>query len=284
MKRLKSRAWLQSDFFSQGHKLREHFEDVFDDSAQTDRRRLAFEPWYHEATFYLLRTLGETFFSRPLFDRFQKKLITCAQTQFGCHGVSPIWLSLYTNGHYQKTHVDAPHGPLAFVYSLSPKAFARNGSLGGQTVILGEKIPSRLGDLLVFDPAQKHRVATVHGPKHPLDGRLVLNGWFVNPRPFVEGPLSLSESEPLIQKCEGIILRALGTQVGLRGFLSLKLSFAASGDLKQVKLLCSTLNKGNREVNATPILTQNFGRNLVRDFKVSPHKRSSTVTLPLVFR
>ena len=41
----------------------------------------------------------------------------------------------------------------------------------------------------VFDPRIPHGVRQVTGTHDPREGRLVIHGWFVQPRPFVRGPL-----------------------------------------------------------------------------------------------
>jgi len=41
----------------------------------------------------------------------------------------------------------------------------------------------------VFDPRIPHGVRTVTGTHDPREGRLVIHGWFVQPRPFIRGPL-----------------------------------------------------------------------------------------------
>ena len=41
----------------------------------------------------------------------------------------------------------------------------------------------------MFDPRIPHGVREVTGTHDPREGRLVIHGWFVQPRPFVRGPL-----------------------------------------------------------------------------------------------
>jgi hypothetical protein len=70
-----------------------------------------------------------------LYGRLVDDLIDLG-TSVGLTAISPPWMSLYTEGDTQNFHTDAPHGPLAFVLSLS-----REGDFfGGETMLLQPKM------------------------------------------------------------------------------------------------------------------------------------------------
>ena len=54
---------------------------------------------------------------------------------------------------------------------------------------LFHRVPAKFNQLLVFDPAISHGVKQVRGIRDPKEARLVLHGWFVQPRVFWKGPL-----------------------------------------------------------------------------------------------
>lgn len=66
-----------------------------------------------------------------LYDRLVNDLVDLGSS-IGLTGITPPWISFYTEGDMQNFHTDAPHGPLAFVLSLS-----REGDFsGGETMML----------------------------------------------------------------------------------------------------------------------------------------------------
>lgn len=122
------------------------------------------------------------------------------------------------DGCEQKLHCDNVHGPWAFVLSLTDWT-ARSFS-GGETMLLtdaalsywsnfeaGRVIESRdlmqlvepqFNQLTVFDPRIPHGVRQVCGTTNPLEARVVLHGWFVEPGAF---------SQPVpVQHCASLML------------------------------------------------------------------------------
>src|SRR5690606_13428701 len=118
-------------------------------------------------------------------------------------------ISYYVDGCKQELHADVPHGPWAYVFSLTP--WTKRQFTGGETVLLKSttldywhhfekmkgieskelttKIPANFNQLLVFDPRIPHGVVPVHGVQNPLKARVVIHGWFTNPRPIIVGGL-----------------------------------------------------------------------------------------------
>jgi hypothetical protein len=190
----------------------------------------------------------------------------------GCHDISPPWLSCYVEGCRQEKHSDVPHGPLAFVFSLTN--WNRRRFKGGETFLAGEKtVPPKFNQLLVFNPAIPHGVKPVRGTHDPRFGRLVIHGWFVNPRPFWYGPLKADE---VAEGIEAGLAPVLAGKLNLgRGFLSLRMQVSPAGQVTALKTLVSTLD-GARERDVK-ILAENL-----RGLRF-PKKRAGTrLTLPLM--
>ena len=166
-------------------------------------------------------------FPGTVYERFHSRLVWWGRRTLGCHDVSPPWLSVYVEGCGQELHGDLPHGPWAFVYSLTRWKGRR--FRGGETEILRDEVldwwggvpvhpqgraagarcgivEPRFDRLVAFDPRLPHAVRTVRGTLDPREGRVVVHGWFVSPRPFVEGALDPAELVPRIDSLSEAIL------------------------------------------------------------------------------
>lgn len=78
-----------------------------------------------------LRTPAAQFFEPKLFEQLCAEITEYGQHQLGCNAITPPWLALYTDGCSQNFHTDAPHGPFAFVLSLTPQG--AHGHTDGST-------------------------------------------------------------------------------------------------------------------------------------------------------
>jgi hypothetical protein len=187
--------------------LREVFDARFAEPRSTRADRFVWDYWHVPDQYTALRTPAWTYFPRPLYARFHNRLVAWGRAHLGCHDISPPWLSLYVEGCRQELHGDLPHGPWAFVVSLTRWRGRR--FRGGETMLLRDevldfwhdfasvraveqaalirRIAPELGRLTVFDPRIPHGVRAVTGTHDPREGRLVIHGWFVQPRPFVIG-------------------------------------------------------------------------------------------------
>jgi hypothetical protein len=254
--------------------LRGHFDRVFADPKNPSPERFCWDPWFVPGEYSLLRTPAMRFFPKPIMDRFLKDLAGFGQSQLGCIGLTPPWLSLYLEGNEQKLHVDLPHGPWAYVYSLSP---ARPLFQGGETMLLNTKreglfdlIAPVAGQLTVFDPKIPHGVSRVSGVSDARAGRLVVHGWFTDPAPFVQGPLKAER-----------VLTDLLTQISARllkdqdpvGLLVFEFEVSPSGEVIKARLKRDT-------IGLKPTLYKELiqGVRLTR-FPRAPRK--SHVTLPI---
>jgi hypothetical protein len=216
--------------------------------------------------------------------------------------VSPTWLSCYVDGCEQKLHADIPHGPWAFVYSLTP--WTKRRFRGGETLLMREEIldywahagerrgleengifnaiEPRFGRLVVFDPRVPHGVRRVEGAKSVVEGRLVIHGWFVNPRPFVEGPLPTRELTSRIHDWTGLLDQVFTKIGGMDGVLSLRFQVKPSGEVSSIKVLTNSLKSVAHETQA-PNLLRKFIVQEVAKTKFSRLGQVSQVTIPFLF-
>lgn len=232
-----------ADFFDQATLLRKVFDGKFADPLQTHRERFVWDYWHVPKEYTLLRTPAHAFFPRKLYENFHRHLVEWGRENLGCHDISPPWLSCYVEGCRQEQHSDVPHGPLAFVYSLTP--WGGRTFTGGETFIRAREgespllVAPKFNRLVVFNPAIPHGVTQVRGTHDPREGRLVVHGWFVNPRPFWYGPLNARE---ISQGVEKGLRPALAGELQLgHGLLSVLLSIAPNGTVKRLRTLVSTL-------------------------------------------
>ena len=215
-------------------------------------------------------------------------------------------MSCYVEGCHQDWHADLPHGPWAFVYSLTPWSTRRFE--GGETLLLQEEILDYWGDpaggrskvsggveraevirevepkmdrLTVFDPRIPHSVREVRGVRDPRQGRLVIHGWFVQPRPFVEGPLPVRSLSQALGELEPVIGQALSGAV-VQGVLTLRLQVVPSGDVTKFQWLADRLKASGADREAIPGLRRQSEK-FFKIWKFAKARGQSLVTIPLVF-
>lgn len=80
-----------------------------------------------------VRALSACAYSLSCSQGLESRLLDFGQERLGCGNISPVWLSNYVHGCRQELHADLPHGPWAFVLSLTP---APRRFTGGETMIL----------------------------------------------------------------------------------------------------------------------------------------------------
>jgi hypothetical protein len=290
------------NFYSGSKNLRGEFEEQFKNPKSTQQKRFVWDFWYDEDQYHLIRTPAFYYFSRKIYQDFHSSLVQWGRENLGCHDISPPWLSYYVDGCFQNLHSDVPHGPWAFVYSLTPqqKLFR-----GGETLILKEstldywknykqndhfeyssfvdRIPSLMNQLVVFDPRFPHGVTEVKGTRDPLKSRLVMHGWFVNPRPYVVGGLSTAMVHKSLQKVFTEFNETLSQMELLDGTLSLRLSVSAAGRVLSFKILTNTLLSLSQRPEDARYLTREIRRLLLASRFVSARKPSQ-ITIPLIFK
>ena len=288
-------------FFSNADQLRKHFEAAFKDPRTTHPQRFVWDYWHVPEQYRLLRTPAYAYFPKKTYQDFHSQLVQWGRENLGCHDISPPWLSYYVEGCRQDLHADVPHGPWAFVYSLSPKQIKFRG---GETLILKdnvlnywtqfspnrdqeknsflERVSPKFNRLVVFDPRVPHGVSEVEGVIDPMDARLVIHGWFVQPRPYVVGGLSVGAVEKVLS---GLLAdsQPYFQQMGaVHGTVSVRYSVGTNGQVRSAQILTNTV-----QGLENPFQQKRFFINWLKAFnkslKFPKAKASSKITLPLVF-
>ncbi|MES2857263.1 MAG: hypothetical protein V4692_15445 [Bdellovibrionota bacterium] len=295
--------FLTVDSFSEEAKgLRTHYEDRFRDPREARSDRFVWDYWHVPGQYTSLRTPAYHFFPKRIYDRFHNQLVWWGRKNLGCHDVSPPWMSCYLDGFGQELHGDLPHGPWAFVYSLTP--WKTRKFRGGETILLKEEIlnywqdfksvrsleqndiiesvPALFNRLTVFDPRIPHGVRPIEGVKDLLEGRLVIHGWFVQPRPFIEGPLSPRELQAVIDDLSGEIGGLLEQGLDVSGMASMKLSVSAAGKVTDVSTLTHSLRHPAGDKRVAPALLKHIQKYLMAA-SFSKRKAPTQITLPLIF-
>jgi hypothetical protein len=295
-----SRSVLTVDGFApEAAALRGVFDERFADPRSTRGDRFVWDFWHVPGQYTHLRTPAWTYFPRALYAAFHRRLVAWGRETLGCHDVSPPWLSCYVDGCGQQLHGDLPHGPFAFVLSLTRgRAFS-----GGQTLLLRDEVldfwddfrsvraveegelvravEPRFNRLVVFDPRIPHGVREVRGTRDPREGRLVIHGWFVQPRPFVRGPLRPAALAARTEELLGELPALLG-ELPLAGLLAVAFDVTRTGAVARARLLSDTtrvprvFERARRHVIARIVAS-------VRHWRFGAQRGASRVTLPLVF-
>lgn len=283
--------------------LRHTYESVFQNPLQANSRRFCWDYWNVPGQYRLLRTPAENFFG-PLGQKWIRELTTWGRNTLGCQMVSHPWMSVYLDGHFQALHSDVPHGPWSFVYSLTPTPrfsgghtlMARpklvqyfehlNYSHSDETSDLFHRVAPHFNQLAVFDPRYPHGVETVEGVHDLLQGRVVIHGWFTEPRPMLEGALSTQKaSKPMDQLAQGWIEGVQNLSPQVTGLLTLRFEIAPSGNIQSTQVLCGHLLRSNGTSVSQSELKQ-IHTHLAPEFQNAfPMSRGkTTLTLPIEFR
>lgn len=291
------------NFFPQAKSLRQEFDSILDTSRSPHPKRFSWDYWHVPEQYSLLRTPAQGFFSKRLIENFQQYLLNYAKDHLGCVGITPLWLSCYIEGCKQGWHSDVPHGPFAFVFSLTPSG--RRRFTGGETLILKNstlnfwnnfidntkgieeknlmhKVQSKFNRLTVFDSRCPHSVSVVRGTNDPRQGRLVMHGWFTHPQPFVEGSLSRQQSQETIDSIYRVLIPKINSYGKFHGVLTIKLTVLANGRISGFNKLINTL-RPITSASASPKFIENMVKRELKFFTFYKCKRPSKITLPLVF-
>ena len=298
---------IQDRFSKQAGRLREEFDRLYQDPRKADSRRFSWDWWHVPGQYTLLRTPAYAFFTQAVWKKFEQDLLEFGQKQLGCTAITPPWMSCYIDGCRQEVHSDVPHGPFAFVFSISP--WKNRKFTGGETLILGDEVldwwsnlttmpglerehlfktvSSDFNRLTVFDPRVPHGVSEVRGTQDPREGRLVIHGWFTEPKPHIEGSLPVGRSADVINEfVEKTLGAALEVGPELHGTVVLRIKVRPSGEVASVKRLVNTVVSQDRGVDALE-WTDQLLRALPGGFKGLKFPRTRAggeITLPLLFR
>lgn len=296
------RLLVQDSFAPEAKALRAHFDARFSDPRRATADRFVWDLWHVPGQYTALRTPAWEFFPQKLYDAFHQRLAWWGRRTLGCHDVSPPWLSCYVNGCEQRVHGDLPHGPVAWVFSLTK--WDQRTFRGGETLIareevldfwrgfvstraveeleVFEEVPAKFNRLVTFDPRLPHAVRRVDGSMDPVEGRLVIHGWFVQPRPFIEGPLPEAALEQAIGEVTEAITPVLAAGLPLAGLLSVGFSVTPGGEVKGLRVLADTTRSlPEFEVEKKAVLRS--VKRALGGFRFPKRAKGSRVTLPLVF-
>ncbi len=251
---------IEDSFYPQVKEMRSYFEEQFKNPLHAHSKRFCWDYWNVPEQYRLLRTPAESFFGDQLFNPFLNHLLSWGRTNLGCQMISHPWLSAYVNDCYQDIHSDVPHGPWSFVYSLTPwknKRFSGGETFLAQPKLLNyfenvsyehsdeskqliKKITPDQNRLIVFDPRYPHGVTRVNGVEDLLDARLVIHGWFTEPRPMIEGSLTTKKAIPSMDKFAEYLLDTFSNS-DLSGIFCIKLKISATGKISGMEILTSHL-------------------------------------------
>jgi hypothetical protein len=289
-------------FFDEALKLRHEFEGKFKDPKNTSPDRFVWDYWFVEDQYTLIRTEAENIFSKKVFQDFSQNLIEFGQRYLGCDGITPPWISYYVDGCKQDLHADVPHGPWAYVYSLTP--WAKREFTGGETILLKPstldywnhyekmrgiemkelttRIPASFNQLLVFDPRIPHGVSPVRGVQDPLEARVVIHGWFTNPRPIIHGGLGEKKTTALLNETIYEMESIFDRYSFMTGTLTLRIEINPKGKVDRLYFLTNTLISLEKKVPTIKLLNEieSFLKN-----KTFPKAKTRTeITLPFLFQ
>jgi hypothetical protein len=121
----------------------------------------------------------------------------------------------------------------------------------------------------------------VRGTLDPREGRVVVHGWFVSPRPFVEGPLDVAELAPRIDALSDAIV-PLASAMPVAGLLSLGFRVTPGGEVRDARILSDTTRAPAGAERERRRLAR-AARAHVAAWRFPRHRAPSRVTLPLVF-
>lgn len=288
-------------FAPEADKLRAAFDARFANPRGTGADRFVWDYWHVPGQYTALRTPAWTYFPKQLYAQFHNRLVAWGRETLGCHDVSPPWLSLYVEGCRQELHGDLPHGPWAFVFSLTN--WRGRTFRGGETLLVQDDvldfwhdfasvrgveeaeliraIEPKFSRLTVFDPRIPHGVRQVTGTHDPREGRLVIHGWFVQPRPFVKGPLPARALEQRIADLTGALGGWLG-DLPIAGLFSVAFDVDRRGTVRRVRALSDTTRVPRAQERPRAALVRKI-RGAIEGWRFGPQRATSTVTLPLVF-
>lgn len=293
----------QDSFSGLARQLRKEFDSRFAAPHAAKAERFVWDYWHIEDQYTLLRTPAYELFSKKLYSAFHQELLEYGREVLGCYDITPPWLSCYVEGCSQQLHADIPHGPWAFVYSLTPwktrkfsggetfllkpetlNYWAHFSSLkGAEKIHLVSQVEPLFNRLTVFDPRLPHGVNEVRGARDVRDGRLVIHGWFKDPEPYVKGPLSRSAAAAGLNEILDRTFKSSTLSENCHGTLSYKLSVSATGKVTKIQRMTSTLLSLDPGQNVVPAFLKELESQCRRQLFKSA-RGPSQITFPLLLR
>lgn len=238
---------------------------VFDERLGTrrgaPRERFVWDYWHVPDQYTYIRTFAEEFFPSDLYGRFCDHLLAWGRETLGCTKILSPWLSYYIDGCRQELHADVPHGPWAYVFSLTnwdERTFtggetfllaqdtldfwpAYDRSRGAELTSFGELVEPRFNRLTVFDPRIPHGVRTVEGTREPLDSRVAVHGWFYEPAVIVSRAVEEAQQRRAFEATLAILLVSLRDVDGLDGLVAARVDVSCEGTVTDSRIVSSSL-------------------------------------------
>ncbi|HET7499624.1 MAG TPA: hypothetical protein VFK02_01430 [Kofleriaceae bacterium] len=288
-------------FAREARALRAVFDARFAAPRQARADRFVWDYWHVPGQYTSLRTPAWTYFPRRVYEPLHRRLVAWGRAHLGCHDISPPWLSLYVEGCRQELHGDLPHGPWAFVVSLTH--WRGRTFRGGETLLVRDEvldfwhdfasvraveqgelisaIAPEFARLVAFDPRIPHGVRTVTGTHDPREGRLVIHGWFVQPRPFVRGALAPRALAGKIAELTDQLGGWLGS-LPIAGMVSFAFDVDRRGHVVAPRVLSDTTRVPRADERARRAVVRQL-RTAIAGWRFGTQRQTSRVTLPLVF-
>jgi Rps23 Pro-64 3,4-dihydroxylase Tpa1-like proline 4-hydroxylase len=249
------------DFFEAGRELRLVFDDRLGNLRGASPERFVWDYWHVPDQYTYVRTFADEFFPRELFGRLLDRLLTWGGQNLACTKVVRPWLSYYVDGCRQEMHADVPHGPWAYVFSLTN--WEERAFTGGETFLLGaetldlwrsgsgsagselesfvELIEPKFNRLTVFDPRIPHGVRQVEGTREPRDSRLAIHSWFYEPRLVVSEALERAGQRPELDAVLAILLVSLRDLEDVEGLVATRVDIDPRGGVGATRVVSSSL-------------------------------------------
>ena len=249
------------DFFSGAGEMRRVFDERLGTRRGAPRERFVWDYWHVPDQYTYIRTFAEEFFPPDLYDRFLDRLMTWGRETLGCTKIVRPWLSYYVDGCRQELHADVPHGPWAFVFSLTN--WDRRTFTGGETFLLAqntldfwrafpasrefevtsfvELIEPQFNRLTVFDPRIPHGVRPVEGTREPLEGRIAVHSWFYEPAVVVSDAIEQARQRRAFEATLAILYVSLGDIEGVAGLVAARIDVSPQGNVTDARIVSSSL-------------------------------------------
>lgn len=295
--------YLEKNFFQQAKGLEEYYLQQFNNPLEAHEKRFVWDYWHVPGQYTLVRTPAYHFFPSEIYQKLEESLKEWGRKHLGCSDISPPWLSYYIEGCEQQLHADNPHGPWAFVYSLTD--WENKKFRGGETVLLAsqvmdywrdfssdkgferdtllEEIPPVFNQLAVFDPRIPHGVNTVHGVKDPRSARIVIHGWFLEPEPILTGGLSGQNIDEALNSGLSPVFEKFDHLGPMDGYVGTQIQIDKSGAVTQVKIFVNTLKSLAGQLE-DPSKVESILHELLMGLKLPTSGENSQLMLPFIFK
>ncbi|MGI8873754.1 MAG: hypothetical protein ACR2KP_05410 [Egibacteraceae bacterium] len=256
-----SRSVVVPDFHPDAAALRAVWDERFKRRREGDPESFVWDYWHVPGQYTYFRTKGDRYFPPDLTAALLARIRAWGRETLGCRSITNPWLSYYLDGCVQELHADVPHGPWAYVFSLTD--WERRGFSGGETMMLrdgaldywrgfdpsaglgaqdvAELIPSPFNQLAVFDARVPHGVRQVYGTRDPLDSRIVLHGWFEYPGIETSDDLRGQEAIAALKLVVAYLGRRLASYDSVTGLLTVRVELDGSGSVANARVLSDTL-------------------------------------------